>query len=63
MVLFYCSKYYRPSHSNRQSTTDQIIALKQLMTKYYEFGKDLHLVFMDYKRGYMDGWIYECRQR
>ncbi|KAE9537576.1 hypothetical protein AGLY_006599 [Aphis glycines] len=34
------------------STTDQVFALRQIMSKYYEFGKDLHLVFVDYKQAY-----------
>lgn len=31
-----------------KSTTDHIFAQKQIMAKYYEFGKDLHLIFVDY---------------
>jgi hypothetical protein len=35
-----------------KSTTDHVFALRQIMSKYYEFGKDLHLVFLDYKQAY-----------
>lgn len=33
-------------------TTDHIFALRQIMAKYSEFGKDLHLIFVDYKQVY-----------
>lgn len=35
-----------------KSTTGHIFALKKIMSKYYGFGKDLHLVFVDYKQAY-----------
>lgn len=31
---------------------DHIFALKQIMAKYYEFEKDLHLILVNYKQTY-----------
>lgn len=43
---------YQCGFRRGKSTTDHVFALRQIMSKYYEFGKDLHLVFVDYKQAY-----------
>ncbi|KAL4084839.1 hypothetical protein QTP88_027723 [Uroleucon formosanum] len=43
---------YQCGFRRGKSTIDHVFALRQIMSKYYEFGKDLHLVFVDYKQAY-----------
>lgn len=43
---------YQCGFMRGKSTTDHVFALRQIMSKYYKFGKDLHLVFVDYKQAY-----------
>lgn len=43
---------YQCGFRRGKSTTDHVFALKQIMSKYYEVGKDLHLVIVDYKQAY-----------
>jgi len=33
-------------------TIHHVFELRQIMSKYYEFGKNLHLIFVDYKQVY-----------
>lgn len=35
-----------------KSTVDYIFALRQIITKHYEFDKKLHLICIDYKQAY-----------
>lgn len=35
-----------------RSTCDQIFILQQIVSKYWEFGKDLHLLFVDFEKAY-----------
>jgi sorting nexin-29 len=35
-----------------RSTTDHIFVVRQLMEKHYEYAKDLHMAFVDYKQAY-----------
>lgn len=35
-----------------KSTTEHIFALRLIMDKYYDFGKDLHLIFVNYMQAY-----------
>jgi hypothetical protein len=41
---------YQAGFREKKSTIDQIFVLKQIMEKHYEFGLELHLLFMDYKQ-------------
>ncbi|KAE9523359.1 hypothetical protein AGLY_016307 [Aphis glycines] len=43
---------YQCGFKREKSTVDHVFALRQIMSKYYEFGKDLNLVFVDYKQTY-----------
>lgn len=43
---------YQCGFRRGKSTTDHVFELRQIMSKYYEFGKDLHLVFVDYNQAY-----------
>jgi len=43
---------YQCGFRRGKSTADHVFSLRQIMSKYYEFGKDLHLVFVDYKQAY-----------
>lgn len=35
-----------------KSITDHILFIRQIIEKIYEFTKDLHMVFVDYKQAY-----------
>jgi len=35
-----------------KSTSDHIFTLRQVLEKFYEFHKDLHLIFIDFKQSY-----------
>jgi hypothetical protein len=39
---------YQAGFHEKKSTIDQIFVLKQIMEKHYEFGLELHLLFIDY---------------
>jgi sorting nexin-29 len=43
---------YQCGFRKGRSTTDHIFVVKQLMEKHYEYTKDLHIVFVDYKQDY-----------
>jgi sorting nexin-29 len=35
-----------------KSTTDYIFAIHQIMEKYYEYGQNVYMVFIDFKQAY-----------
>lgn len=41
---------YQCSFKKRKSTIDHIHTLKQLMEMYYQYNKDFHMLFMDFKQ-------------
>ena len=41
---------YRYGFMRGKSTIDHIFTVKQLVEKHYEFDRDLHLLFVDYKQ-------------
>jgi hypothetical protein len=43
---------YQSGFRKNKSTTDHILVIRQIMEKSYEFTKDLHMVFIDYKQAY-----------
>lgn len=43
---------YQSVFRRGKSALDHIITLRQIMSKFYEFDKDLHLIFIDYKQAY-----------
>jgi len=43
---------YQSGFRKNKSTTDHIFVIRQIMKKSYEFAKDLHMVFIDYKQAY-----------
>jgi Fe-S cluster biosynthesis and repair protein YggX len=43
---------YQSEFRKNKSTTDHIFVIRQIMEKSYEFAKDLHMVFVDYKQAY-----------
>ncbi|VVC27148.1 Endonuclease/exonuclease/phosphatase,Reverse transcriptase domain [Cinara cedri] len=43
---------YQSGFRKNKSTTDHIFVIRQIMEKSYEFAKDLHMVFVDYKQAY-----------
>jgi len=43
---------YQCGFKKGKSTTDYIHTLRQLMKKYYEYNKDLHMLFVDFKQAY-----------
>jgi sorting nexin-29 len=43
---------YQYGFRRGKSTTDHVFTLRQIMSKYYKFEKNLHLVFVDYKQAY-----------
>lgn len=46
---------YQCGFRKGKSTTHHIFALRQIMAKYYEFGKDLPQIVVDYKQSYDSG--------
>ncbi|VVC36851.1 Hypothetical protein CINCED_3A001314 [Cinara cedri] len=43
---------YQSGFRKGKSTIDHIFVIRQLMEKYYEYAKDLHMVFVKYKQAY-----------
>lgn len=43
---------YQNVFRKNKSTIDHIFVIRQIMEKSYEFAKDLHMVFVDYKQAY-----------
>lgn len=43
---------YQCGFKKGKSTTDHIHTLRQLMKKYYEYNKDLHMLFVNFKQAY-----------
>ncbi|KAL4123073.1 hypothetical protein QTP88_015305 [Uroleucon formosanum] len=43
---------YQSGFRKGKSTLDHIFTLRQIMAKFYEFDKELHLIFIDYKQAY-----------
>jgi hypothetical protein len=44
---------YQSGFRKNKSTSDLIFVIRQIMEKSYEFAKDLHIVFIDYKQAYV----------
>lgn len=47
---------YQCSHKKGRSTSDHIFTIRQVMEKFYEHDKELHMLFVDFGRAY-DGVI------
>lgn len=43
---------YQSGFRISKSTLDHIFTLRQIMSKFYKFDKELHLMFIDYKQAY-----------
>ncbi|KAL4098323.1 hypothetical protein QTP88_022957 [Uroleucon formosanum] len=43
---------YQCGFTKGRSTSNHIFTLRQTMEKYYEFDKDLHMIFIDFKQAY-----------
>jgi len=43
---------YECGFRSGKSTIEHIFTVKQLVEKHYEFDKDLHMLFIDYKQVY-----------
>jgi len=43
---------YQSGFMSGRSTIDHIFTLKQIIEKYYEFNRPLHLIFIDFKQAY-----------
>ncbi len=43
---------YQCGFSQGRSTSDLIFVLRQIAEKYYEFDRDLHIIFVDFKQAY-----------
>lgn len=43
---------YQSGFMRRKSTTYTIYIIRQLLEKYYEYGKEVHLCFVDFKQAY-----------
>lgn len=39
-------------YRKQKSTTDHIFMIRQLMEKFYEYNKDLHILLEDFKQAY-----------
>jgi len=43
---------YQCGFSREKSTSDHIFTIRQTMEKYYEYDKDLHMIFIDFRQAY-----------
>jgi len=43
---------YQTGFIKGKSTTDHIFTIRQALEKYYEFGKEVHLCFVDFSQAY-----------
>lgn len=43
---------YQSGFIRGKSITNHIFSIRQVMEKYYEYNKELHLVFVDFKQAY-----------
>ncbi|XP_025409933.1 uncharacterized protein LOC112683231 [Sipha flava] len=43
---------YRGISLKEKSTTDHIFTIRRVMEKFYEYNKDLHILFVDFKQAY-----------
>jgi len=43
---------YQSEFIRGKSTTNHIFTIRQIMEKYYEYNKELHMVFVDFKQAY-----------
>uniref|UniRef100_A0A2S2NNU5 Retrovirus-related Pol polyprotein from type-2 retrotransposable element R2DM n=1 Tax=Schizaphis graminum TaxID=13262 RepID=A0A2S2NNU5_SCHGA len=43
---------YQTGFIKGKSTTDHIFTIRQTLEKYYEFGKEIHICFVDFKQAY-----------
>jgi len=43
---------YQSGFRMGRSTIDHIFIITQIMEKYYEYARDLHMIFVDYKQAY-----------
>jgi hypothetical protein len=43
---------YQTGFRREKSTTDHIFIIRQVMEKFYEYNKDLHILFVDFKQAY-----------
>lgn len=46
-------KKYQRAFKKRKSTTDHIHTLRQLIVKHYEYNKNFHMLFIDFKQAYI----------
>jgi len=43
---------YQTGFKRGKSTTDHIFTIRQVMEKFYEYNKDFHILFVDFKQAY-----------
>jgi sorting nexin-29 len=43
---------YQTGFRRGKSTTDHIFTIRQVMEKFYEYNKDLHILSVDFKQSY-----------
>jgi len=43
---------YQSGFLRGKSTSDHIFTIRQMMKKFYEFGKDVHMCFVDFRQAY-----------
>jgi len=43
---------YQTGFRRGKSTMDHIFTMRQVMEKFYEYNKDLHILFVDFKQAY-----------